>query len=330
MNAVDKITPDDPRIQWKTANLNGKTYEYLLAEPTGSITNTIFLIHGWPDLAFGWRYQIPCLLSLGFRIVAPNMMGYGGTDAPESPEFYTCKRACDDLSILVSHLGLNKIVIGGHDWGGAVVYRFALRYPSLTSKFFVICTSFIPPTKEHLSLTNLPNFKYQLQLGGPEVEQFIVDEEKMKQFLSGIYGGITPTGKYIFSPSHGVHLDRLKLIGPPSLLSDTELNFYVKSYMRNGIRGSLNWYRTDMLNYEDEKEMANNMKPGPLFNMPALYIACSNDSVLSPSLSEGMDIWFKNLKRAEVPSAHWAMVEKSLEVNQCIKEFLCEGNKALL
>jgi soluble epoxide hydrolase/lipid-phosphate phosphatase len=52
---VDKITPTDPRIQFKTAQLNGVTYSYILAEPQGKAVDTIFLIHGWPDLAFGWR-----------------------------------------------------------------------------------------------------------------------------------------------------------------------------------------------------------------------------------------------------------------------------------
>jgi hypothetical protein len=52
---VDKITPTDPRIQFKTANLNGVTYCYILAEPLEKAVDTIFLVHGWPDLALGWR-----------------------------------------------------------------------------------------------------------------------------------------------------------------------------------------------------------------------------------------------------------------------------------
>ncbi len=55
LKMVDKITPTDPRIQFKTANLNGVTYSYILAEPQGKAVDTIFLVHGWPDLALGWR-----------------------------------------------------------------------------------------------------------------------------------------------------------------------------------------------------------------------------------------------------------------------------------
>jgi pimeloyl-ACP methyl ester carboxylesterase len=162
INMVDKITPNDSRVQYKTANLNGVTYSYILAEPQGQPLSTVFLVHGWPDLSLGWRYQVPLLVSLGLRVVVPDMMGYGGTDAPESPTFYTYKRASDDLAELAKQIGASSIILGGHDWGGAVVYRFALRYPKLVSAVFSVCTPFAPPRKEFVDATVLPNFKYQV------------------------------------------------------------------------------------------------------------------------------------------------------------------------
>ncbi|RKF62846.1 Bifunctional epoxide hydrolase 2 [Golovinomyces cichoracearum] len=319
---VERITPDDARIQWRNGVLNGKNYEYIFAEPRDSkIVNTIILVHGWPDLAFGWRYQIHFLLSLGFRVIAPNMMGYGATDAPDCLEFYTFKRACDDLATLASQLDLTSFVLAGHDWGGAVVYRFALRYPKLVSKLVVICTPFMISREKYTPLTKLPNFKYMLQLAGTEVENFIVGEVKLKQFFSGIFGGTTPEGEALFSPYHGIFLDRLETIGPPLLLSESELDFYVKSYLRNGIRGTLNWYRTDKLNF-DEQESVFSVIDKPLFDMPVLFISCSSDGAVPPSLSKGMDIWFRNLTRKEINTGHWAMVENSEVVNQCMREFL--------
>lgn len=99
------IEPEDSRIQHKTAVLNGNSYHYLYGiPPSGKFRATVFLvsksfsrwvhavccnamangrphlqIHGWPDLSLGWRYQIPMLLNLGFRVVAPDLMGFGGT-----------------------------------------------------------------------------------------------------------------------------------------------------------------------------------------------------------------------------------------------------------
>lgn len=222
---IDKVAPRDPRIQYKTANLNGITYSYILAEPSGQALNTIFLIHGWPDLSLGWRYQIPLLTSLGLRVIVPDMMGYGGTDAPEDPKFYTFKRAADDLATLVKHIGASTIILGGHDWGGAVVYRFAMWYPQLISAVFSVCTPYTPPKTNYVPATVLPNFKYQLQLKGPDVEGNIVGEEKLRQFLNGMYGGRGPNGEVAFHVSHGCYFDNLPKLGSSRLLAKKSLTF---------------------------------------------------------------------------------------------------------
>lgn len=99
MVVVDKIAPNgDSRVSHEYATLNGRRYrkhetssgvmvmakqahtDYLLAVPQGGYyKSTIFLVHGWPDLSFGWRYQIPFLVDQGLRVVVPDQMGYGGT-----------------------------------------------------------------------------------------------------------------------------------------------------------------------------------------------------------------------------------------------------------
>ncbi|PBP15934.1 epoxide hydrolase [Diplocarpon rosae] len=318
---VDKITPDDTRVQYKTADLNGVTYSYILAEPQGKARDTIFLVHGWPDLSFGWRYQIPHLVSLGLRVVVPDMMGYGGTDAPPSLNFYTYKRAADDLATLAQQLGLSRIILGGHDWGGAVVYRFALHYPKLIKAVISVCTPFMAPRKEFLDATVLPNFKYQLHLRGPEVEAEIVGEEKLRQFLHAMYGGRTPDNERAFSTAHGVYFDMLPKTRPSPLLSQEEMDFYVKRHALKGLHGPLNWYRTQELNFEDEKALAETMA-GFKFDMPTLFIAGTRDGALPPAMSQGMDKWFRSLTRGEVNASHWALWETPAEVNRYIEEFL--------
>lgn len=85
---MDVVAADTPTFEYQTATLNGVTYNYIQAEPaSGKVVGTIFLIHGWPDLSLGWRNQIPFLTSKGLRVIAPDMMGYGGTDAPEDLSF---------------------------------------------------------------------------------------------------------------------------------------------------------------------------------------------------------------------------------------------------
>lgn len=121
-----------------TRILTCKTADYLYAEPKGQTPRaTIFLIHGWPDLSFGWRYQIPLLVDLGLRVVAPDLIGFGDTESPKVFQddlgLYSMKRASDDFAELARQLDVERIIIGGHDWGGYVVYRFALWYPKLVT-----------------------------------------------------------------------------------------------------------------------------------------------------------------------------------------------------
>jgi pimeloyl-ACP methyl ester carboxylesterase len=78
-------------------------------------------------------------------------------------------------------------MLGGHDWGGAIVYRVASYYPKLVSAVFSVCTPFRPPTTTFKDAATAPNFKYQLQLRGPDVEAKIVGERKIRQFLIALY-----------------------------------------------------------------------------------------------------------------------------------------------
>lgn len=85
---MDTLARIDPRFQYQTAILNGVKYNYIHAKPSSEkVAGTVFLVHGWPDLSLGWSNHIPFLLSRGMRVVALDMMGYGGTESPENPSF---------------------------------------------------------------------------------------------------------------------------------------------------------------------------------------------------------------------------------------------------
>ncbi|KAH6714597.1 hypothetical protein BKA61DRAFT_723405, partial [Leptodontidium sp. MPI-SDFR-AT-0119] len=155
----------------------------------------------------------------------------------------------------------------------------------------------------------------------PEVEAEIVGEEKLRQFFNAGYGGRTPKGEPGFSFSKGVHFDALPDIGPTPLLTKEEVDFYVKRYAISGMRGPLNWHRTQELNFEDEKELAEKME-GFKFDMPTLFIYCTKDAALPPQMSGGMEKFFRSLTRGEVNASHRALWEKPADVNRYIQEFL--------
>ncbi|KAI1635566.1 hypothetical protein F4809DRAFT_642312 [Biscogniauxia mediterranea] len=74
---VDALVPNDPRVEHKFFEVGEFSYYYMLAQLAGKTVGTIVLLHGWPDLALGWRFQIPFLASLGLQVLAPDMLGYG-------------------------------------------------------------------------------------------------------------------------------------------------------------------------------------------------------------------------------------------------------------
>ena len=91
----------------------------------------VILCHGFPELAYSWRHQIPALAEAGFHVVAPDQRGYGKTDRPEAIEDYHIFNLVGDIVGLVHALGEEKAVIIGHDWGAMVAYNSALLWPDV-------------------------------------------------------------------------------------------------------------------------------------------------------------------------------------------------------
>lgn len=327
---ISPLKPDDSRVQYKTATVRGKTYEYMLGQPQNHPLATIFLIHGFPDIPFGWRAQVPYFMSLGLRVVVPAMPGYAGTDAPQDLRAYTVKSVSSDIKELAAQIvGDGQIFLGGHDWGGAVVWRVAEYYPELIRAVFTVCSPYSPPQKTYYPIetvvaNRLPNFAYQLQFKGPEVEERIQGAAKMREFFRGMYAGLGAGNEQGFDVKVGLLFDNLPKLDRPRLLPEPEFEHYVEQYMRQPapqLRGPLNWYRTRKLNYEDELELT---EKNAKIEMPALFIAATRDTALPPAMSAGMEKYFVNLTRGEVKASHWALTQAAPDVNEIIGKWLQE------
>nr|KMM72063.1 hypothetical protein CPAG_08362 [Coccidioides posadasii RMSCC 3488] len=325
---ADKIDVwNDPRIQKCSTFVNGTRYGYLLGvPPNGDYRATVFLIHGFPDLSMGWRYQIPALLNMGLRVVAPDCLGYGRTEAPdftsESAPRYAFKQCAADMKELARQLGTSKIILGGHDWGGFVVYRIALHCPGFVTHIFSVCTPYGPPHREFVSLdklvaTRIPFFGYQLQFVSGELEKVIKDKRDIRQFLIALFGGRTPKGEFGFDVTKGALLDKLHELQPSRVMSEEELNYYVEEYSRSGMHGPLNWYRTREQNYKEDLELI-----GRKLDIPVLFIRATNDAALRPELSQNMSKYIRDLTQAEVDGTHWVLWQKPEECNAIIAKWM--------
>ncbi len=328
---IDKLTPHDPRVRYLTAPACGKTYGYLLAEPADAPIDTILLLHGFPDLSFGWRYQIPHLVSLGYRVVAPDAVGYASTDAPQELEAYTTVSPADDIADLAQRVvsPCAAVIVGGHDMGGETCWQVAARHPQLVKAVFSVCTPVLEVGDTHTPLEDLiaagkwTHFGYQLQLMGPAVDQRIEGPDKIRQLLNAMCGGTTAHGEHGISLSTGVKFDLLPHLGLTPLISASELDYYTEQYMRRAapqMRGPLNYYRLQALNWADgaaQKDKAVRIRT------PALFIAAAEeDGAVPPSLAEGMGKIVLDLTSELVQAGHWALWQAPAAINETLKGWL--------
>ncbi|KAI1443666.1 alpha/beta-hydrolase [Annulohypoxylon stygium] len=308
-----------------SALIGDNVWRYFRARPSSEPKGTVLLLHGFPDLPYGWKYQVPLFTLLGYQVIVPEMLGYGRTSSPAEIDAFSFQHLSDDLAALVDQIVPGEqVILGGHDWGGGLVWPFATLYPDLFKAIFSITYPYIPPTTEYVDLAvqvaanQSLNFKYQLQFRDPAFDRQFRNESAIRQLLIGLYYGQTPDGKQAFS-TNGVDLDILSHVQQPSLLNDTELDQYASEMAIQGFRGPTNWYRTAEINFQDELPIA---KAGHKFTMPSLFIQALQDPVLIPSLSVGMDQYFDKLTRANVNTSHWAMLQAPNDVNNAIQSWI--------
>src|SRR5256886_5179188 len=114
----------------RTIPLNGIEM-FLVEQGEGPL---VVLCHGWPELSYSWRHQIPALAAAGFHVVAPDMRGFGQTSAPADIDAYTIFDNVGDIVALVTALGESQAVVIGHDWGAPVAWHCAMFRPDMFTR----------------------------------------------------------------------------------------------------------------------------------------------------------------------------------------------------
>ncbi|KAI9152327.1 Epoxide hydrolase srdG [Paramyrothecium foliicola] len=302
-------------------------YHYLLASPESQPLATVLLLHGWPDLGLGWRFQVPHLLSQNIQVIVPDMLGYGETSAPQDAKHYSLKSVAADLVCIIRNVTSEPVFVGGHDWGSIVAWRLALYYPDAVRGVFGFSVPFFPPLPVVASLKQLveqnPNLSYQLQAASGEAEAAICKSTAhLRGFFNGIFGGVTSDGDVMFVPTTGIIEERLQKIEPSPLVPPSVIDYYVSQYTKKSLHGPFNWYRTTRINSEEELLLAE--KGSELhFQMPGMLVMAGQDPALPPSMADGQERFFpKGLMKKVISNAsHWILIQSPEEANQCIGDF---------
>jgi pimeloyl-ACP methyl ester carboxylesterase len=316
-----------PGIELKTIAANGITLRY--AE-CGSGPVVLFC-HGWPESWYSWRHQMLALSAAGFRCIAPDMRGYGGSDAPASIEQYTILDLVGDMVHLLRALEVEKATVVGHDWGAPVAWHCALLRPELFTRVVGMSVPWALRGKidllSSLEKQGITRFYMQyFQTPGVAEAEF---ERDIRRALLSIYfngSGDKPDADNGFAlvPENGGFLTEKMLPSVmPSWLSDNDLNYFAAEFARSGFRGGLNWYRNLTRNWRL-------MAPwqGQPIRQPSLFIAGSRDGVLKFPASKAQIEMFPSslpgIRGCHIieGAGHWIQQERAAEVNGLLLDFL--------
>src|SRR6202795_3356300 len=135
----------------------------------------VLLVHGFPELWYSWRHQLPALAEAGYHAVAPDVRGYGQSDAPQAIEAYAMKEHLADAVGILDALGAETAVVVGHDWGAPMAWNSAVLYPQRYRAVVGLSVPFLqrspaPPT-ELFKAVFKDNFFYMLYFQEPGVAE---------------------------------------------------------------------------------------------------------------------------------------------------------------
>ncbi len=291
----------------------------------------VVLCHGWPETWYSWRHQIPALAEAGFRVLAPDMRGYGRSDRPEPIESYTQLHIVGDMVGLLDALEIKDAVIVGHDWGAPAAWHSTLMRPDR----FRAVAGLSVPYRPRGKISAIDAFRragmetiYMMYFQPPGVAEAEFERD-VTRALRRIYysaSGSLPQGKVwrAFVPEGKGLLDTtFDTDMPLPWLSADDLAEYVKDFSAGGFRGGLNWYRNLQRNWELMAPYA-----GAPIPQPSLFIAGARDGVIR---MPGMRVTREELKpvlpglRRSVlieGAGHWVQQEAPSDVNALLVEFL--------
>ena len=285
----------------------------------------VILLHGFPELAFSWRHQLPALEAAGFRAIAPDLRGYGRTDVPPDVLDYRIEELIADVHGLLDGLELESATFVGHDWGALLLWQMALRAPARIERLVILN---IP----HYPLLPVDPIQVMRQRFGDDfyIVNFQDSDEADRAFASDpvhffdmmIRRGQISREQFDQLPADRKALSLLRIMarshgsGEP-LLTDSERDYYADAFTRTGFTGAINWYRNWTLNWETQAAFDQRV------SIPTLFIGAVDDVVIALEHIEAMKPLVDDLEIHMLEDCgHWSQQEKPDEVNRLMIDWL--------
>jgi pimeloyl-ACP methyl ester carboxylesterase len=293
-----------PDFQSQYAEVNGLRLHYV-SVGQGKL---IMFVHGFPEFWYEWENQ---LIEFGndYQAVAPDMRGYNLSSIPADIEDYHVKDLIEDLRALAQYLGHEKFIMVAHDWGGAVAWSAAIRYPQMLEKLVIINSPH--PAVFARELLHNPDQQYASQY------MLLLRSAKAEQVLT--------------ENNFGRLIEVMVQFGSKWEMSEEKHIKYIDAWSQPGaLTGSLNYYRASPLypptTKNDEEQISSIWNlPKEMFEVkvPTLVIWGEQDQALLTGNLDGLEDYIEDLTVKRIPDGtHWVVHEQPELINSLIREFI--------
>lgn len=231
---------------------NGIRLHVAEAGPAGGVP--VVLVHGFPELGYSWRHQVPVLAEAGYHVIVPDQRGYGGSDRPARVEDYGIDELTADLLGLLDHYGLQDAVFVGHDWGALVCWGMARLHPDRIRAMLAMSVPLFSPDKppiEHFRRTAGEDF-YVVKVQQPGVEDAL--------------------GRDAHAMMRGAFAQGDQAL--PDWITQVEVDHYGDTFARTGFFGPVNYYRNLDADWRLMKDI-----PYSAMSMPIAFMTGTEDWV---------------------------------------------------
>jgi pimeloyl-ACP methyl ester carboxylesterase len=262
----------------------------------------VLLMHGFPELAYSWRHQVAALGEAGFLVVAPDLPGYGRSDKPDV--VYDCDWVDACLMGVVDAYGRERVVIAGHDWGGILVWIMARQYHDRVAGVIGVNTPDLPrPAMPPVQLlrqifVDTPIYIIQFQERG--LAEWVLQTwgRGVDDFVEMIFGATTQASNAFPSEVLDVYKDAFRPLG--------------------ALTPPIEYYRNMDRNWELTAGIADRT-----IDVPCLMISATDDPVLTPAMTLGMEERVPDLERVVIENCgHWTQQERPAETTAAMLAYL--------
>jgi pimeloyl-ACP methyl ester carboxylesterase len=276
------------------ADVNGVRLHYA----TAGHGKLILFVHGFPEFWYAWKEQL-AEFGQDHQAVAVDMRGYNLSSKPEELAAYLLPTLVEDLRSLADHLGHQRFVLVGHDWGGVVAWAFAMTHPDRLDKLVIINAPHPLIFQRELQQNRAQQeaSRYILRFQSPDVEQVLLAND-CAVLVEMVLGNDLRNGH----------------------ITEADRKAYLEAWTRPGaLTGGLNYYRA---NRTGASASSPAFPPRPI-DVPTLVIWGLRDTALLPGNLDGLDQYVRKLHVERVAEAdHWIVHQQPARVNASIRAFL--------